>query len=74
MKLNKAAVARKINAWAKLQAKLRPLLLRQHDLITVIKAAGGGESKKWIAQLVKQPRKVMVVKAHKQLRLVAKKP
>ena len=72
MKLNKATIARKINAWAKLQAKLRPLLLKQHDLVTVIKAAGGGESKKWKALIVKQPKKIMIVKAHKQLRLVAK--
>lgn len=73
MKLNKAALARKIDALARVKAKLRPLLEREHILTSVIKAQGGGESKKWWADVVKQPKKTVVVKAHKQLRLIKKK-
>lgn len=72
MKLNQTQIARHVNALAALKAKIAALQEKEHAEVLVIKAAGGGESDKFIAKLVKVPEKLVVVKAHKQLRVYPK--
>ncbi len=72
MKLNEKQIAKEIDALAKIKVKQAKLAVDAERHALVIKKAGGGESAKWIAKLVKMPRKVVIVKAHKRLNLVAK--
>lgn len=72
MRLNQAQVARHVNRLAGLKAKIAKLQDKENTEVLVLKAAGGGESSKYIAKIVKVPEKLVVVKAHKQLRVYPK--
>lgn len=69
MNLNKQQLAKEIDAYVALKARENALALQAARHAQMIKQAGGGESKKWRAALVKVARKVVIVKAHKQLRV-----
>jgi len=72
MKLNKQQLAKEIDAYARLRGKMAKIMVDMSRHAQLIRKAGGGESAKWVAKLVPMPRKVVIVKAHKQLRVVAK--
>lgn len=72
MRYTQAQVATRINRLAAIKSQQRRLEARANDLVLAIRAAGGGQSKKWDALLVRMPRKVVVVKAHTQVRLYAR--
>ncbi len=72
MQLNKQQIAARINRYARLRAQIAALENRAMSDAAVLKTVGGGESSKWRAALVTMPRRTMVIKRHKQLRLYAK--
>jgi phage anti-repressor protein len=72
VKLNKKQLAREIDAYVRLRNRAAKIVLDMARHSQMIRRAGGGESAKWVAKLVSMPRKVVIVKAHKQLRVVAK--
>jgi len=72
--VNKQQTARKINSLVKLRMALAPLQDRAEMLALQLKQHGGGKSKRWIAIVMKMPKRTMVVKAHKQLRIFPRKP
>lgn len=77
MAFDKKQIAKKINQLAKVKAAQKKLDDQALTLSLAIKHGikhkGEGESKHWIAMIVNMPRKTMVVKAHDQLHLIAKK-
>lgn len=72
MRYTKAQISHKIDYLAALRAQQSILTNKSQDLVLAIKEAGGGESKRFRALLVRMPKKTVVVKAHKQVRLYAK--
>lgn len=72
MRHTKKLTAKRIDELALLKSQIAPHVARIEELTLAVKDAGGGESALWLAELVRMPKKVMIVKAHKQLRLYAK--
>ena len=68
--MNKQRIARKINRLAKLKAEMRGLQDAAEMLTLQLLKHGGGESKKWTAIVVAMPKRTMIIRAHKQLRLL----
>jgi hypothetical protein len=70
--MNQKQMSRKINQLAKLKAKISKFNDAAEMLVLQITKHGGGESKEWIAQIVTMPKRTVVIRKHKQLRLFPK--
>lgn len=72
MRHTKKLTAKRIDELALLKSQIAPHIAKIEELTLIVKDAGGGESSLWRAELVRMPKRVMVIKAHKQLRLYEK--
>lgn len=69
---SKRITARRVDELAAIKTQISDLRAREEELVDILKAQGGGESASWLADIVRMPKRTMVVKAHRQLRLYAK--
>ena len=67
--MNQTQIAKYIDRLAVIKARQALLDEKAELIVNTLKKEGGGESRKWRASLVRVPEKIVVVKAHKQLRL-----
>lgn len=67
--MNKVILARRVNRLARLKAQISALENKAASDIEVLKKAGGATSSKWIAKIIKMPKRIQMIPAHKQLRL-----
>lgn len=72
MRYTQARIATRIDRLVAVRAKISTLHSKANDLVLAILSAGGGESRRNIAKIVRMPRKVVIVRAHKQVRTYAK--
>jgi hypothetical protein len=72
--MNKQQIARKINKLVELRTQAAHLQDRAEMLTLQLKKYGGGKSKRWLAVLVKMPKRIMIIRAHKQLRIFPRTP
>lgn len=72
MRYTQVQVASRIDRLVAVRAKISALQSKSNDLVLAVLSAGGGESRRNIAKIVRMPRKVVVMRAHKQVRTYAK--
>jgi hypothetical protein len=68
MRYTKAQLARKVDRLVNLRKQSADLLRQASDIVAVLLRTKGGESRRFLARLVRMPRKVVVVRAHTQVR------
>ena len=72
MRLSKRQIAVQVDRLVALRRRLASMQLRADTLSLQLLKVGGGESSSYVAKVVRMPRKVVVVKAHAQLRTYRK--
>lgn len=68
MRYTQATIGRKVDRLGELRRRLHALQRKADDIVSVLLRTQGGKGRRFVALLVPMPKKVVVVKAHKQVR------